>query len=509
MIRSATTSTLTRPRVIKPASAAKPGKPSRWIWVPFIWLFFASTRTMSTWLLWDKQAGSASRLDMSGNFTDQVLMTSLIVLGLYVLGVRATQTKKILNKNKWMVALFVYMACSIVWSNFPGMSFRRDIRSTGALVMVLVVLTERDPLEAVRVLLRSLFIVHIPLSVLTIKFFRNIGVYYNWSGLEEQWIGLSVDKNSLGQVAMCSGLFWLWQIFRDWPKKKLTMSLVFLGMSLWLLRGSKNIHSSAAILGFIVCAALLLSLQPLRKNAGRAKRTILTITFVAVLLAPLLYLVFDAFNSTPAQAVLQASGRDVTLTDRTLLWTDLLNNAEKNPVLGVGIGAFWVGPIGYEMYPLPNWSRKTPQWRPEEGHNGFLDVYVELGAVGLVLLLIVIGIGVAGALNDLKSDFQLGILRLTFMLAILMNNIAETSFLKGTHDFWFFFLLVSVNIPRPKRKRSSAKKVTSSDTRSGDDELLLHAKEAPSFPVLKSPEASPVLDKSLVHWRTVPSVGNL
>lgn len=506
MTRSATTATLTRPRVIKPASAAKPGKPSRWIWVPFIWLFFASTRTVSTWMMWDSQA---SRLDMSGSLIDQVLMTSLIVLGLYVLSTRAKQTRAILAKNKWVVALFIYIALSIIWSNFPGMTLRRGIRSAGALVMVLVVLTERDPLEAVRVLLRNLFIVHISLSVWTIKFVRNIGVVYNWSGVEEQWVGLSTDKNSLGQVAMCSGLFWLWQILRDWPKKKLTVSLVFLGMSLWLLRGSKNIHSSTAILGFVVCASLLLCLQLLRKSAGRAKRIILTTTSAAVLLAPLVYFVFNAFNSTPAQAVLQASGRDVTLTDRTLLWTDLLNNAEKNPVLGVGMGAFWVGPIGFEMYPLPNWSRKTPQWRPEEGHNGFLDVYVELGAVGLVLLVIVIGMGVAGALNDLRSDFQLGILRMTLMLAILMNNIAETSFLKGTHDLWFLFLLVMVNIPRPQRTRSSAKRVTSSDTRSGEDELLVHTKEAPSSPVLKSPEGSPALDKSLVYWRTVPSVGNL
>ena len=41
-----------------------------------------------------------------------------------------------------------------------------------------------------------------------------IGVSYNWSGVEEEWTGLSYDKNSLGQVAMCSGIFWLWQILQ-------------------------------------------------------------------------------------------------------------------------------------------------------------------------------------------------------------------------------------------------------------------------------------------------------
>jgi hypothetical protein len=126
-----------------------------------------------------------------------------------------------------------------------------------------------------------------------------------------------------------------------------------------------------------------------------------------------------------------------------------------------------------------------------------------------VLLLIVIGAGIVGALDDLQNDFALGTLRLTLMLSILMNNIAETSFLKGTHDLWFLFLLVSVNIPRPRRRRSLAKSVTSSDTWSGEGEQLLHTNESHSLPVLKHPEDSSAPDKSLVHWRTMPTVGNL
>src|ERR1700690_1022247 len=85
---------------------------------------------------------------------------------------------------------------------------------------VLPVLTERTPLEAVRVMLRRLYLLIIPLSVYAIKYLRNIGVVYNWSGVDEEWVGLSTDKNSLGQVAMCSGLFLLWDILRDWPEKK-------------------------------------------------------------------------------------------------------------------------------------------------------------------------------------------------------------------------------------------------------------------------------------------------
>ncbi len=444
MIQSEPGSLVTALPVAEPVSAANSGKPSRWIWVPYVWLFFASTRTLGTWF---SRSGGGDA-DLSGSPVDRLLVSSLIVIGLFVLGSRAEQTKRILAHNKWVVIFFIYIAMSIIWSNFPAISLRRGIRSIGTLVMVLVVLTERNPLEAVRALLRRLYLVHIPLSIMTIKYFRSIGVVYNWSGVEEEWIGLSTDKNSLGQVALCSGIFWVWQIVQDWPKKKLTLSLLFLGMTLWILRGSKNIHSSTAIIGFVMCSVVLLGLRYVRKRAASAKRVILVGTLALTLLGPLAYFSFQAFDTTPVQVVLQATGRNLTLTDRTYMWTDILNNVAKSPILGVGIGAFWVGPIGYNMYPMPNWDRVTPQWRPTEGHNGFVDTYAELGFIGEALLLIIIGVAFAGALNHFENDFQLASLRLTLLVAIVSNNITETSFLKGTHALWFLFLLASVNLPQ-------------------------------------------------------------
>jgi O-antigen ligase len=165
------------------------------------------------------------------------------------------------------------------------------------------------------------------------------------------------------------------------------------------------------------------------------------------LLAPLVYGAFQMFDTTPVKIVLDATGRNMTLTDRNLIWADVINDAAKSPVLGVGFGAFWVGPIGYEMYPMPNWSRKTPEWRPEEAHNGFVDVYVQLGAVGEMLLLIVIGVAFSGALTHLESDFQFGSLRLTLLLSVIISNMTETSFLDGTHGLWFLFLLAAINLP--------------------------------------------------------------
>jgi len=449
LIQSTPASLLAASPVETPATVHNPTTPSLWIWIPYVWLFIVSTRSLSTWLNFAGQGGTVIDPDLSGSPIDRNLLTLLIVLGLFVLVSRAERTKSILGRNKCLVALFIYMLFSVLWSNFPGISFRRCIRSMGTLVMVLVVLTEPDPLGAVRVLFRRLYLVYIPLSIAAIKYFRTIGVAYNWSGEEEMWTGLSMHKNNLGQVAMCSGLVFTWQILQNWSRKKLTVDLLLLVLTLWLLRGSKSSHSSAAIIGFITSAVVLFGLQYVKKRAARAKRIILTQTIAFILLTPLAYLVFAAFDTTPVTLALEATGRDLTLTDRTLLWADILHNAEKSPVLGVGYGAFWVGEIGYAMYPLDNWSAKTPRWRPGEGHNGYLDVYVDLGVIGVALVLLVIGIAFAGALDDLQNEFELGRLRLALLVSILLNNMAESTLLNGTQSLWFVFLLVAVNVPKP------------------------------------------------------------
>ncbi len=436
----------------EPIVRAASQKPSPWIWVPFVWLFIASTRGLTEWDSAQHALSAANDADVSGDPLDRAVLMVLLILGLFVLNRRKRQVKRILLGNKCLMVLYGYMLLSAVWSNFPGITFRRSFRSMGVLVMVLVVLTENVPLSAIQALLRRLFLLHILGDIASIKYFRNLGVAYNWAGSEEEWVGLTNQKNNLGQMAMCSGLVFAWQALQNRKWKVLVPNLLMIALTLWVLRGSKNSHSTAAILGFIVSAAIILSLQFIKKRARHSKRLLLAGLAASMVAGPIVYAGFQAFDTTPVGAVMEATGRDMTFTDRTLIWTDVLNNAKKRPVLGVGYGAFWVGFLGHDLYPLPNWDRKTPAWRPNEGHNGFVDVYVDLGAVGIALLLIFICSAFAGALDDLQDNFELGRIRLALLVAILLNNIAESTILNGTQALWFLFLLVAVNTPFRRRR---------------------------------------------------------
>jgi O-antigen ligase len=192
---------------------------------------------------------------------------------------------------------------------------------------------------------------------------------------------------------------------------------------------------------------ILIGLQLIKKRATHARRVIATAVVALLLVVPPLSLVWMVFGSSPAAEIVQATGRNMTFTGRTLIWTDIINIAEKQPLLGVGIGALWVGHIGDALYPMPTWSAVTPGWRPTEAHNGYVDTYAQIGLVGLVLLMIVIGCAIRGTLDDLQRNFEFGTLRLTLFLAVLLCDMTETSFLLAANDLWFIFLLLGINLP--------------------------------------------------------------
>lgn len=435
--------------------------PSIFLWLPLVWYFIVSSRALSAWMTGERMRGVVGPEAAEGNPADRLLLTALIFIGGLILANRREVLARVLSANRWLLVLFLYIFLSALWSYFPDVTFRRAIRSVGTCVMVLLIFTESKPLDSLVTVLRRTYIVHMVLSLIAIRYFRNIGVSWSYDGREEEWIGLAVHKNNLGQVAMSSGLFFVWLLLnRSASKMERVINAGMLLLTLYLLKGSGTSHSTTAILGFVVGVCVLLTITVFRKQVVRGARPAMLIGASVLVLALAAYGVASALGAEPFDAVLSASGRDATISGRTALWTDILDNASRSPVVGVGFGGFWVGPESYDLFPLPTWSKTTP-WRPLQGHNGFIDMYVELGSIGIMLFIIVVCASLWSIANQLTHNFEFALLRLTLFTAILLNNMAETSVLKGTHSLWFLLLVCIVGLgatapgaaPRPLRSK--------------------------------------------------------
>jgi exopolysaccharide production protein ExoQ len=118
---------------------------------------------------------------------------------------------------------------------------------------------------------------------------------------------------------------------------------------------------------------------------------------VAVSLVGLVGLVVAAVTRFDLFAV--ALGRSGSLTGRTEIWTAVWRHIGERPLAGFGWGGVW-----------REWSAPTQAiWREVRfpafyAHNGFLDVALQVGVVGLLLLLAVLAPSLAGLWRARWSD---------------------------------------------------------------------------------------------------------
>jgi exopolysaccharide production protein ExoQ len=316
-------------------------------------------------------------------------------------------------------------------------SFKRWIRALADVLMALVVLTDRNALAAECTVIRRVMFVSIPLSIILIKYFRTIGTAWDESGME-MWIGATPQKNVLGQVAMVAAIYFLFEVFRNPRSRRVLVFGAFLLMAGWLLKGSPSSRSNTSMLGFVLGVSLLVGLTVLRSKIVYIQRHPGVVLLGLALLFGALQLIQAAGDVSFLTTAIEASGRDATLTGRTDLWTDLLRIAAERPLLGVGYGAFWIG----NTHNL--WD--VHLWKPTQGHNGYLDVYLELGGVGVALLVCLIIASFRAVMALMVTNVEQGMLHLIWLSIIVCHNLTESSYLRGSVDMWFLFALAIITV---------------------------------------------------------------
>lgn len=160
------------------------------------------------------------------------------------------------------------------------------------------------------------------------------------------------------------------------------------------------------------------------------------------------------FLVAPASVVLEGLGRDATLSDRSQLWAETIEQIEDAPLHGYGVGGVWQQPT---ESPAIDIIRELPAYliHVRHAHNGFLDVALEQGLIGLVFLVILI----AKALRRSSHHMSYGRLRdpstalsLSVVLAIF-SNMTESRFTNSIAIVLIFTLLM-VRTGRPRAVES-------------------------------------------------------
>jgi len=410
---------------------AKDPKVSAALWVPIIWMFIVGSRLPAQWLGWS--VGSAAQALEEGNPLDRAVFFLLIFLAVVILMSRSFNWGEFFARNMALMAFVLFGLVSVLWSDSTLVSFKRWFRDLGPYVVILVVLSEAHPLEAVRTLFRRVCYLLIPLSIVLIKYFPYLGKHYSdWTGAAD-FTGAATSKNLLGAMCLVSGLFFFWDTLTRWSARKerstkriIAVNFAFIAMTLWLLNLAHSATSSVCLMigGLVVVAARS---EWAKRHPGFLK-VLIPVSFCLYLI------VAFGFDLNGQMAALV--GRDPTLTDRTAIWK-LVLSMHTNPLVGTGYENFWLGPRLQQI-----WKTIGPI---NEAHNGYLEIYLNLGLIGVFLLCGLLIASYRKIGKQFTTSPPLASLNLAIWTVMLFYNMTEAGFRSGL--MWMTFLLAAITVP--------------------------------------------------------------
>jgi hypothetical protein len=406
---------------------------SKALWIPTAYLLITSSRPVSMWLGMSP-SGSQADIYREGSPIDAAVILALLIAGLTVLVRKAEQVEHVL-KNNWSILLFFsYAALSILWSDYPFVTFKHWIKGIGDVAMVLIVLTEPEVTDAIKRLVTRVGFTLLPLSILLGKYYPGVGRFVNRSW-EMEWTGVATQKNGLGTICWVFGLGLLWRLRsvyddrEDLSRRRRLMALgTVFGMVIWLLWMCNSLTSICGLT--MAGAVMLLSVRPtFRRNPP----------LVHLLVAALLGTSAFALFFQTSGALVQDLGRDPSLSGRKdYIWAAVLS-VPVSRVVGAGYETFW---LGSRLQKVQSISGQDTN----ESHNGYIEMYVNLGWVGVTLFAVLLVVGYGSVIHIYHRDPDAASLKLALFFGTVVAAFTEAAF-RMMDSGWIFFLLAIIVLP--------------------------------------------------------------
>ncbi len=342
----------------------------------------------------------------------------------------------VMKKEKIILLLVGIAVFSFVWSYLPKKTLTRGIAIIGTTLFG-IYLASRYTIKQQLELLGWMYGIAVIFSFVFIVAIPNWGIM---SGIHEgRWRGIYNHKNTLGKVIVPGITVFLLLAFNS---KKYSW-LFWMGFSLafiLLVRSS----STTSLLNGVSLIAASISFRIFRwRDNFMVPSTIVMASFGTI---------FYVIVSLTTEAILKALGKDTTLTGRGDMWPYIFEMIGQKPFLGYGYGAFWYGPDTPSFY---IWQ--ATGWTPPNSHNGFLDLWLQIGLLGLLIYLFgFLVITLPKAFYWLRATrTSEGFWPLIYMTYMFLANISETTLMIQNDIFWVIYVAIAFSVQiSPERQKT-------------------------------------------------------
>jgi exopolysaccharide production protein ExoQ len=327
----------------------------------------------------------------------------------------------ILLRNKLLFLLTFLALISFIWSAAPEftLSNTRDV----------MMMTCFGIYFASRFTLKEQ-VQHIALTLLIGAFLSTIfaftipAVAIHGADHPGAWKGIYGYKNGLGSMMILSLLAFFLS-----PKDNSKL-YKWSGFSFSLILMILSTSKTSLVLFFL----LIFMMQFYKNFRWRGKISILFIDLGILVSGCFSFLIFSYWVE-----LLTGLGKDPTLTGRTPVWGFAISKLMERPLFGYGREAFWAPKSQFAIE--AGRTVTTGGWIVPHAHNGFIDIALDVGLIGLLLFLITFLITFVRSLKQAyAAQYSEELWSLAFLCFLVMNNLTESFLLRGANLYWVLYI---------------------------------------------------------------------
>lgn len=343
----------------------------------------------------------------------------------FLLAIRWKQTLRVVMRDRFTILLALFAFASVLWSVAPDASYVRAVGLIGTTMFGIYLATQYTLKEQIA-LMGWAFGLIIGLSILYALLLPQYGVM---GGVHTgDWRGIYTHKNTLGTRMVLSGATFL-LLLLDSKRPSLFPALGLASSAALIVLST----SKGALIKFVVVVAVVGVCQLLRWRWRFLVPVVLGSAFVGA--ASLLWALGNL------EAIAEFLNKDITLTGRTEIWQFVVEVLERKPWFGYGYDAFWSQ--GFNGDAAYIW--RAFMWETPHAHNGFLDIWLQLGFVGLSLLWLGLFYHVLHSVIQLRytsgSEYFWPVLLLVFCI---FDNLTETTLLRSNDVLWVLYVATTL-----------------------------------------------------------------
>ncbi|MBD2244327.1 O-antigen ligase [Nostoc sp. FACHB-888] len=355
----------------------------------------------------------------SDRFIARLLFTLTYIVSISLITLRWKKVTYVFSRDKFIWVLLGVCAFSSFWSLDSDITIRRAIGLTGTMLFALY-LASRYTLKEQLKLCAYMLAISGFMCILFAVLIPQYGV--GSAGDPTAWRGIYPQKNVLGKRFVLSGAIFFFLAMTNRENRWVS----------WLGYGASGIivllsKSTTSLGNFIFITAAFIVYNRILNL--KYKVMIPVVTLVSTV-----SIIFYTWFVSQADTILGSVGKDTTLTGRSELWPAVLEMIAKKPWLGYGYGAFWDNSESSIVIQMV-------QWDAPNAHNGFLDLWLALGLVGVLVFLIGFVINLLRAIYLIRwNQTSEHLWLLVYFTYMILSNLTETTLLEQNSLEWILYV---------------------------------------------------------------------